>query len=453
MTLRYYLTKDGYRLVDDTYYGLISTWKAWYRGKVDSFHRYKIYTSGKEIARTRASLNMAKAGAEHWAGLLWNNACAVNLDDEALDTLVNDILRENDFGRQFNQLTERSFALGTGALIAYKDDDHTVIDYVNADCIFPLAWRNDEITSCAFAGAWNEGKRRLVYLMIHEQQPNGSYIITNKFFEQSPNSDQLTETATPDGVQESYKAQGRRFAIVKPNLVNNASDAPMGLSVYANSIDVLKSIDMAYDGARVSMEIGRPRIGVSSNMVRYDHDSGGVREVFDADDIAVYVMGDGGATDKVEVKDLTTPYRAKDFETSLQAQLPIYAQSIGLSEKTFQWQRESLKTATEVISADSAMLRTMVKHQEGLRTAITQLVRAILDISGKPTDTGVKVVFDDSTTRDKRAEAQEAWQWVLAGRYPFWRYLMDFKGYDEAEAKGIEAEAQASLGPDPPDEE
>jgi A118 family predicted phage portal protein len=279
--------------------------------------------------------------------------------------------------------------------------------------------------------------------MIHIKQPDGGYQIINKFFE-CGGGDQITEIPVPSNIQESYRTQTARFAIVRPNIANNLTNSPLGLSVYANHLDVLRSIDLAYDGIKTSMEIGRPRIGVSNTMLQVDVNSGELSPVFDANDIAVYDMGGGGKDAAVDVKDLTTPYRAKDFEQSLQTQLDIYSQAIGLGDKAFKWQLESVATATQVVSENSAMLRSMEKHQDSIRVAITQLCRAVLDIRGLNPEQDVTVAFDDSVTRDKDAERLRFWSFVQAGKYPFWQYLTRYEGYDEAEAKALEAEATAA---------
>lgn len=447
MNLRQYLEREGYTLMDSSYYTLINRWRAWYRGKVSSFHNYTIYNAGKKLRRTRANLNMAKQGCETWANLLWNYECNATVDkDPAANTALQDALKDNDFWTQTNELTEKAFALGSGAYIAYPENGKVQIDYVTAEYIFPLSWRNGEIESCAFAADYTIGKRQLVYLMIHERQQDGSYHILNKFFERSKGSAQITETETPDGVLDEYTAKAKRFAIIKPNIANNIADVPLGLSIYANWIDTLKNIDLAYDGIKVSMEIGRPRMGVTNTMMKVEMtEESGLVEVFDTNDIAVYDMGTGNDGQAVETKDLTVEYRAKDFEDSLQTQLNIYSQNIGLGDKAFKWDHGSVVTAKQVISDDSAMLRTMEKHQEALRTAITSLARAILDIHGKAIDTEITVVFDDSVTKDKEADRQRAWQWVVLGRFPFWKYLVEYEGYEEKEAKSLEAEAVSGM--------
>lgn len=441
MTLRDCLLDAGYDLVDEAYYDRIRIWRDWYRGRVKAFHEYTISQPGKTIARTRATLNMAKQGAEYWANLLWGPECSVRAADAAANNALSAVLRDNDFDRQCSVLIERAWALGTGAFVVYEAYGRPQVDYIAAEHIYPLAARNDTVESCAFAGTYVRGGQRMLYLMIHEKQESGGYVIRNRYFLVGADGESLSEIPAPQDVRAQYGAKNPRFAIVKPNLANNLSDGPMGLSIYANALDTLQSIDLAYDGIKVSLEVGRPRIGVSGPMLQPNVRSGQVEYLFDANDIAFYYLGDTGGGEAPAVKDLTTPYRAEQFEKSLQAQLTVYSQLLGLGEKSFQWQRGAVKTATEVISGDSAMLRGMERHQIGLRSAITQLARGILDLLDMDAKQVVTVVFDDSATRDKQAEARDAWQWVTAGEFPFRRYLTEYKGYDEADARRIAEDA------------
>ncbi len=442
MTLLEYLESRGYATYP-AHSAKLAEWRAWYQGRVSAFHSYVIHNKGRPISRERATLNMAKQGAEYWANLLWNGECCVNLSDRDADERVNRVLRQNDFWRQTNQLTEQAWAMGTGAYVAYDAGGETRIDYVGAEMIFPLSGKSGDAESCAFAGTTGAGDGRGLYLMIHEKQTDGSYRIVNRFFTLGTDG-QMTETQAPEGVKVEYVAKQKRFALLRPNIVNNLTGSPMGISIYANCIDTLKSIDLAYDGIKTAMEVGRPRMGVTSNMLRADLESGELYEVFDTGDIAVYDMGSGNGGDRVEVRDLTPPYRAADFERSLETQLKIYAQCIGLGESAFRWENGGPRTATEVVSQNSAMLRTMEKHQESLRGAIVTLARAILDIEGqaeKAQNAQVTVVFDDSVTRDKAREAETAWQWVKEGLFPFAEFLVRYQGYDQEEARRLEGVA------------
>jgi len=454
LTIFDYLKKEReFNLVDAAYYRQIDVWKSWYRGKVRAFHNYSIVNGGTRLRRTRASLNMAKQGCEYWANLLWNGDCSITFDGEQSGTFTNEILERNNFKTNVNRLTEQAFALGTGAFVIYADSDdgrEAAIDYIPADCIFPLAWVGDEITDCAFAGSGVLDGKSIIYLMIHTQEPDGSYLIENVYFEVNKGGG-LSKIQTPDNVKSEYTAITKRFYVFSPNIVNNVYDGvPLGVSVYANSIDVLKSIDLAYDGAKTAMELGRPRIGVSTNMTKFEADSGQFVQRFDPNDIAVYDLGDTQAQKdgKPFVEDMSTPYRAGEFEQSLQTQLNIYSQSIGLGDKAFKWETASVATATQIVSENSSMLRAMEKHQMSLADAIKGVCAAVQEIGGVAFSEAIPL-FDDSITRNKEAESLEAWSWVLAGKYPFWRYLVNYKGYDEAEAREIEAEAALNVPDDP----
>ena len=445
MTLRDYLKQQGYTTVSADYLALVDRWEQWYQGNVKDFHSYTIFNGTKHVSRTRAQLNMAKQGAEYWANLLWNNDCFITLDDERSQAQLDVITAQNDFTRRTNMLVEQAFALGTGAYVVYKTPEGNKIEYLPAGRIYPLEWDGDDCRSCAFANiSMGEGNKRTLYLMIHMRQPNGSYRIFNEFFSMAETSDDLTKIPTPPGVLDSYRAETKRFALVRPNIVNNADAAPMGVSIYGNSIDILKCLDLAFDGVKVSMELGRPRVAISASAAKFDPNT--IDPVFDPNDIAFYQLEPiGNPEGKEIIQDLTTPYRAGEFELSLQRALTLYSQQIGLGDKAFRWDSVSrgAVTATQVIAENGSMLRTMEKHQDGLRSAITDVTRALLDVAGIRYDGKILIQFDDSATRDRAGERARFWQFVTAGLFPFWRYLMEFEGYSEQDAKDIEAQAKS----------
>lgn len=60
-----------------------------------------------------------------------------------------------------------------------------------------------------------------------------------------------------------------------------------------------------------------------------------------------------------------------------------------------------------------------------------------------PGDCNVTFDFDDSIISDPKERKQMYWGYVTAGKFPFWRYLVEFEGYSEDDAKAIAAEADA----------
>ena len=59
------------------------------------------------------------------------------------------------------------------------------------------------------------------------------------------------------------------FQIITPNMVNNVDlDSPMGLSVFANAIDQIKSCDLVFDSYMNEFVLGRKRLLVPISMAK-----------------------------------------------------------------------------------------------------------------------------------------------------------------------------------------
>lgn len=68
MDLSSYLQGRGYGVVSNNFRSMIDLWASWYRGKVDSFHCYKVYNGRNSIPCTRLTLGMAKKYARTGRG-------------------------------------------------------------------------------------------------------------------------------------------------------------------------------------------------------------------------------------------------------------------------------------------------------------------------------------------------------------------------------------------------
>jgi A118 family predicted phage portal protein len=394
-------------------------------------------------------LKMAKAGAEFWANLLWNYDCFITLTDQTAQKALDEVLNRNEFTRRTNALTEKAFALGTGAYVVENlPNSPPRINYLSAASIYPLEWMGDECVSCAFADETVEKNgERVLYLAIHERTSAGSYRIRNLFY--SLKSGAPVPIPPMDGVAEECTSSIRLFALIRPNIANNltlgAADSPMGVSVYANCIDTLETLDLCYDGLKVALKLGRPRIATMVDALNIDNE--GQSPTFDTNDTVFYrfPMPEGVGDSKL-IQDITTEYRAGNFEESLEKCATLYSMQLGLGDKAFKWDgsKHIMQTATQVIAESSTMLRAMQKHQEALRKPMEDVVRAVLALSGIGYTGEVTVNFDDSVTRDKEAEKNHVWNWVMAGKYPFWAYLVNYWGYTEEDARKLENEAQTA---------
>lgn len=465
--IRKYLEAQGCSLLPESYYSNSKIWEKWWEGEVADFHPYSIYNGREYIQRKRAELNAAKMGCEYWSNLLWNDECYVTVDnknevqtlskrlltffkrnsEEKSQQIIDKILTANNFNEQFTETVEKYCAMGNGAIVVHDNK----IEFIDYDNIEILEHNNKIIESCALTSCFlHKDYGQCAYMMIHKKQKDGTYEITNKFFKIDKDSEKLTEFTKTEfksmNTKEKYVKNTKHFFVLRPAVANNKNKkSPLGISVYANAIDVLKMIDLALDGIKASMEIGRPRIAVSSAGIHsvLDEKTKQMKElpVFDSNDLAFYNIPESVNTEKI-IEDMTTEYRAGEFENSLEKALSLFGMLIGLGPNTFRWENGQIKTATEVISVNSSMFRTMRKHQSIIKSALIVMCKAILEDNNCSSDTEIKVEFDDSIVNDKET-IRARWQQLYRDKaIPKWLYLVEHEGYSEEEARKIVEEAK-----------
>ena len=436
-----YLKAQGYGEVDGRIYGYIELWKSWYAGKVKSFHCYRQYNGRERIARERKSLGMAKCVAEDWANLLLNERVTISAGNEAVNALIHDVLAANRFGCRANQLIELTFALGTGAFVEFIDAGSIVIDYVRADMIFPLTEVNGKITECAFASKRRADEKELVYLNIHTLDGRGCYIVENLMFEQSGENGALRPIALPEGTQERVETGSPvpLFQIIRPNIVNNiVLGSPMGVSVYANAIDQLEGVDLVYDSYCNEFRLGKKRLIVPMTFAQIEMEKDGVTlPVFDANDTEFFAANLGESGSKLQ--EINMELRSDAHETALRTALNALSLKCGMGTGRYRFEEQSVKTATEVISAKSELYQNVRKHEILLGDAIEGVCRAVASLLGLGQGFSVDISFDDSIIEDTAAERTRDIQEVRDGLMAKWEYRMKWRGEDEATAKKMVA--------------
>lgn len=402
MTLINWLQSLGYMM--DWYPTAIRNtdyYSAWYAGLVDSFHRYYVYNGDKKISRTRYTLNLPKKISENFADLILNSKTSITLSNDRKATLLKHILDENNFHVLANQLIEKSFALGTGAILVHSFDGHIKIQYIAANNIIPLEFDNNSIKSCAFVADNYDPYRHTStkYIQLHELKEDG-YLISGYIMD-----------VGGDGGISIYKELGQqktnsfqpRFAIFKPNIVNNIDiSSPMGLPVYFNSLDIIKSLDIVYDSLVNEIQNGKKRLFVTADAMRVDS-CGHLGPSFDPNDVVFYRLDGNFNDDKKYVQEVNGTLRVNELRTALITGLEILSLNLGLGQNYFRIeniQRVETRTATEVVAANSDLHRTIHKHEILIRSSLFDAVRAIQEICKQELnidiDDEIFVDFDDS---------------------------------------------------------
>ncbi len=438
-----YLIGKGYGCVQDDYYAQIVLWQKWYGGKVPAVHNYTQYNGKKHLRRTRKTLGLAKTVSEDWANLLLNEKFQISVDKASAKKKIDAVLADNQFAMRGNRLVELAFALGSGAFVEYMDGDTVKIDYIRAGMIYPLTWDNGKVLECAFASERAAGKKKQVYLNIHRLEC-GAYIIENHLFDR--NGDTLTETELPDGVRPEVQTGSKvpRFQIFAPNVANNLlPDSPLGLSIYANALDQLESADLVYDSYCNEFRLGRKRITVPISMARIAMEADGTSApVFDDNDTEFYAIPQDDKSEN-KIQEHNMELRADAHEVGMQTMLNLVSWKTGSGGKRYVFRDGQVKTATEVISANSDLYRNLKKHELALEAALCGLVDAIADLLHLGA-VKAAISFDDSIISDTEADKMTFLQEIRDGVRKKWEYRVKFFGEDEATAKAM-TEAEAGL--------
>ena len=442
----------GYTTIDASWYDYIHMWDSWYKGEVEKFHNFKVYNGQKTIKCKRYSLGMAKKVCEDWANLLMNEKVKITLEGKKEQDFIDAIFEENDFEVNANELQEKGAARGAYAIIPrivnISVDENgnatggkVLLEYVTAEHIFPLAWRGREITECAFATQLVQDGKKYLYMQLHVIE-NGKYTIKNKMYH--ADNDTLSEAKLGDvkgyeNVAESIPtgSDQPQFVIGRYNIANNIADNnPMGISVFANAIDCLKGVDVAYDSYVNEFILGKKRIMVKPAATkRIDGE-----DVFDPTDITFYVLPED-TTDEGVITPIDMDLRTAEHTQGLQDQLNMLSAKCGFGQQHYKFDNGNVSTATQIISENSDMFRAIKKHEIILEAVIIELCRILLRLgnaylgAGVNEDVEISVDFDDSIIEDKTANFERDMRLLNAGIMNDWEFRMRWMNEDEATAK------------------
>jgi A118 family predicted phage portal protein len=425
---------------------LTETWLQYYQGDVLKFHHYEEYNGNNNIKRRRKTLNMPKKICEDWANLLLNEKTEIVLGNpkqqDELWKMLNK--RKVKFWTKGNKGVEKTFALGTGAFVESVDDKGELrLQFVNAQKIYPITIDQDDVTECAFV---NVNSKNTI-IQIHLLDDNGDYVIRTLVYQKEQNntendignliSNEVFETRSPLAW----------FQIFKPNIANNIDlNSPMGISIYANALDVLQGVDLAYDGFCEEMRLGRSRIFVNKHLIRRDEN--GETKTFDNNESGFYY---GGENENAKPFEFYSPtLRTESYFNGINNALNLLSSKVGFGENHYRFDGSGITTATQVISENSEMFRTLKKHEIILNEVIIDVCKALMYIHNTFTDSSFKfdldanieVKFDDSIIEDKETMKMTDRQDVNMGVMSKVEYRMKWYNEDEETAREKIAEIE-----------
>ena len=452
----------------------VDIWQAWYTGKVNSFHKYRMYNGAQFVKLERYSVGMAKKVCEDWANLLMNEKVKITLEGTAEQEFFDLVCRQNNFTVKVNEMQERKAALGTGGYVFTVTDvsideetgemvgggQEIKIDYVAGRKIIPLSWDNGRIIDCAFAIEKAVKGDQYVYLQIHHRNESGTYDIDNVLYKK--NNDNLMDVSLNEVAGFEHipptvhtgSAQ-RQFVIDRMNIANNSTegDNPLGVSVYANAIDQLKAIDIVYDSYVTEFVLGKKRVMVKPSAMK----SLDGEPAFDTNDVVFYIMPED-SQDESMIHEINMNLRTQELQTGMQDMLNVLSTKCGFGEQHYKFDHGNISTATQIVSENSTLFRTIKKHEIILEEVLIEIARTILRLGNTylgmslDEDIEISVDFDDSIIEDKATEFVRDTQMLNMGIMQRYEFRMKWMNEDEETAKAalpqMEALVQDETGAD-----
>ena len=462
--------------LESEYYDRIRMWEAWWRGYYKPFHCYREQGfDGRLLERRLFSMGMAKKVCEDWAAILLNEKTTITVDNAASQKFLcgeeaaqgtGGVLGANGFWSRGNALVEKAFALGEGAFVLrlknarvdrkgrLQSDTGTAvhIEYVPATGIIPLSSQGGRITGAAFLSEWVKKGAAHLYLETHLLE-NGEYVVQNEFFCMKDGT--LSPEPLPGGVPARfYTGSGRPwFALIHPNTVNNIlHNNGMGMSVFANALDCLMGVDLAYNNFCRDFKLGGKKVFYSKEMLSQDERGRKLTPDDVAQQLFLMVGADFSFDEKQFVQEFNPSLRVAENREGVQAQLDYLSFRCGLGARHYQFNVDTgrIMTATEYVGGRQDLVQNASKHYIVVEQALLTLVGTILyagrTFCGAQVDenAAVAVHFEDSYIVDKETERARDAQEVRDGLLLPWEFRVRWYGEDEETAKARLGEAQAA---------
>ncbi|EJO3400242.1 phage portal protein [Listeria monocytogenes] len=450
---------------NDEDYKYIDMWKRLYQGHYAEWHNLNYEHNGNPVNRRQLSMNLPKVTAKYMSKLLFNEKVKINIDDKAAEEFVVNVLKTNGFTKNMERYIEYGEAMGGFVIKVYHDGNKNVkVSFATADCMYPLSNDSENVDECIIANSFHKNNKYYTLLEWNEWQGDVYTVTTELYQSDDPNEigGKVSLKLLFNDIEPIVPLPALTrptFVYIKPNIANNKNlTSPLGISVYANALDTLKTLDLMFDAYYQEFKLGKKKVLVPSSFVKTAVNlDGSTSQYFDSTDEAFFLYQGDQDADGKSVKDISVEIRSTEFIESINAMLRIYAMQVGLSAGTFTFDENGLKTATEVVSEKSETYQTKNSHSQLIEQGIKEMIVSILEIgklvkaySGEVVELDtITVDFDDSIAQDEDTTINRYTTAKNQGMIPLKIALQRAWNITDAEAEEwkeeIEKDGQSSL--------
>lgn len=459
----------------------------------DNLPKVEYWTTVGKQKRDLNSLNVLKSASNALASLMFNERCSIKVNDAALQKLLDEIFKENDYYLDQETHLETWIALGSGVIRPYVENDKIKLSWANATEVYPLEANTTKVDQIAISRRLQkiENNNAVYYTLLEFHQWGNwttdeqgrkyrPYIITNELYRSGdPNTigeqvpldyvDEyagLSSTTTINYLEKPLFAFYRNAGANNKNLVS-----PLGIGLCDNWFSTVDDINMVHDGFEWEVKTGYRRVSIPRSWVRRQQNMNGhqipedQQYFWDPND-AVFVPVNS-KDDTSSFKDLSINIRNEQYEGAMDFFLRELENDLRLSPGTFTVTPSGVQTATEVVTNNSKTYQTRSSYLTMLEKTIDQLVYAIAELlqngdlwsDGKARWNGdldslvITPDFNDGVFVDQEAQRSADLQAVQASVMPKIQFIMRNYDLSEEEAQKWLQQIQDEQSPTPPDQE
>ena len=402
-----YLKEKGYN-IDNTYYDFLEICKQWYN---DSLEEHIFYRDCMGYKRRLNTLAIAKPICEDFASLIYSETDEIKCDIENQENYINEILKNNNFIELIPKTIEEVCWSGTVAAVIRLENVNIINNkfvansktkkktiFVNAQNIIPLRIEDGQIIDCAFVSEIIKNNKKLLYIETHIFKENG-YEITNIYLDLKTGKEENV-----DGIIKTYNTSNgiplfSIFKTPKNNLFESSNG--LGFPVFGNSLNQLKSCDIAYNNFVKDIELGGKKIIYNKKLINYktvQNSDGTTRQVIQyPDDISkqqFMLVGDElDGESKEMIHEYNPLLRVDENIKAIQIALDILTFKCGLGKKFYSFENGTFsKTATEYSGEKQNLILNCKKFRNNLTKFIENIIKSNLYLD--------KIVFNRNVNYD-----------------------------------------------------
>lgn len=441
--------------------GKIDEWWNWYTASGDFYESTE--TDGKRIYKVkRISMHPAGMVCEDWTSLTVNESAEVGITGDEGDTaaaIASEYLKEwvkaERFIERAPENVQRMYALGTSAwalrlegisdTLSISKDARFIPQRFDARSIFPLTFDEDGCTECAFESEVTIAGRRLTQVQLYQIGDRGTYEIHTAHF------DDKGKRVVVDGIAATIDTRSKiaPFALMRPGLDNTYWDySPFGVSVFDRASGPIEVLENALNGTNSDLELGQKMVFVPEDMLEVDSDGNTIVPWAKGQRLFRKTVNDT-IGESSGIHEYNPALRIADNRMALSTALELLSKRCGFGPGYYSLEQGGgiIKTATEVSSDNSELMRNRAKHERSVGAAIAAICESVVDLGrtmkglALPDVTGrVRVVFDDSIIEDTESKRRRDLEDVAAGALALWEYRMKWYAEDEETARAAVGE-------------